>query len=204
MSNQIPQTQALIAASRRQCGSCTLCCKLLAVKDIEKPANVACAHCDPAQRCRIYELRPKSCRLFNCYFLTNPRLREEWRPSKSHIVIVMSPDGLRIAANVDPERPGAWRREPFYSTLKMWARKAAETPGTLGQVLVSVGKHTTVILPDRNVEIGIVEEDEVVLTEGTVGPKGLVLDAYKVKRDDPRAAYLPGAIEQGIGYNPIF
>ena len=193
MSNEfaLPPT-----GSPRQCGSCTLCCKLLAVKDIDKPAGTACAHCDPHDRCGIYDTRPKSCRLFNCYFLTNPKLREEWRPSKSNIVVVVHPDGLRIGAHVDPKRPGAWRREPYYSTLKQWARQAVATPGILGQVLVSIGKHTIVILPDRNVDVGIVEEDEVVITEGKPGREGLLLTAFKVKRDDPRAALVTGTIAQ--------
>ena len=161
-------------------------------------------HCDPDDRCGIYDLRPKSCRLFNCYFLTNLKLREEWRPSRSKIVVVLHPDGLRIGAHVDPTRPGAWRREPYYSTLKRWARQAVATPGILGQVLVSVGKHTIVILPDRNVDVGIVEDDEVVITEGKPGPKGLSLNVFKTRRDDPRAAVLNGAIEQGLGQHGIF
>ena len=189
---------------RRRCGSCTLCCKLLAVQEIQKPAWTLCTKCDEGQGCRIYDARPAQCRLFNCHFLTNSGLREQWRPSKSRIVVVVAADGMRIGAHVDPDRPGAWRREPFYSTLKEWARKAAQTPGLLGQVLVSIGKHTIVILPDRNVDVGSVEDDEVVITEALPGPSGLLLDAFKIKRDDPRAQHILGTIGQKASYGLIF
>ena len=192
------------AVPGRECGTCTLCCRVLGVQEITKPPATLCTHCDEGGGCRIYETRPKQCRLFNCYFLTNPKLREQWRPSKSHIVLVVAPDGTRIGAHVDPERPGAWRREPFYSTLKTWARESVARPGQIGQVLVSIGKQTIVILPDRNVDVGIVESDELVITEGKNGDRGLTFDAFKIKRDDPRAASILGVIEKGAHHSPIF
>ena len=180
----------------RRCGACTLCCKLLRVPQIAKPALTLCGHCTIGQGCGIYETRPNACRLFNCYFLENRRLKEEWRPSKSHIVLVVSPDGQRIGAQVDPERPGAWRRKPFYSQLKAWAREAVARPGGLGQVLVSVGKQTFVILPDRDVDVGLVEADDVVITEGLPGLNGMTFNAFKMKRNDPRAAQMLGTMEK--------
>src|SRR6185436_14463741 len=156
----------MTSVSDRECGTCTLCCKLLAVQEINKPPATLCAHCEEGQGCRIYGTRPKQCRLFNCYFLTNKDLREQWRPSKSRIVLVVTPDRTRIGSHVDPERPGAWRREPFYSTLKKWSREALMRAQQIGQVLVSIGKQTIVIFPDRNVDLCIVESDELVITEG--------------------------------------
>ncbi|HJT42785.1 MAG TPA: hypothetical protein VJ750_04715 [Rhizomicrobium sp.] len=198
--NKIP----VAAVSRRNCGTCTLCCKLLGVQEIRKPAGMMCGQCVEGSGCRIYDSRPRQCRLFNCYFLTNPRLREQWRPSKSRMVIVVSPDGLRLGVFVDPARPGAWRREPFYSTLKEWSRQALATPGVMGQVLVSVGKHTMAILPDRNVDVGLVEEDEVVITEAVPGLTNLSFNAFKLKRDDPRAISILGSIQQRSDSGYIF
>jgi Fe-S-cluster containining protein len=171
----------------RRCGSCTLCCDLLAVPEIAKPALQMCRHCVAGEGCRIYESRPKQCRMFTCHFLENPKLSEEWRPSKSHFVLVVSPDGQRLAVNVDPARPGAWRRKPYYAQLKDWSWAAAAHPRRIGQVLVSVGKQTFVILPDRDVDVGAVEEDEIVVTEGLPGAGGMTFNAFKMKKDDPRA-----------------
>jgi hypothetical protein len=179
----------------RRCGTCTLCCKLLAVQELAKPAHTACTHCIAGQGCQIYDARPKQCRLFNCHFLENPKLAEEWRPSKSHIVLVRSPDGQRVSAQVDPQWPGAWRRKQFYAQLKAWARESVSRPGRLGQVFVIVGKKAIVILPDRDIDVGDVEADEIIITEGRPGPKGMTFNAFKVKRDDPRA----GLISHKVG-----
>ena len=151
--------------------------------DIGKPAGVPCTHCIEGKGCRIYHTRPEECRLFNCRFLHDPSLREEWRPSKSRIVVVVTPDRQRIAAHVDPERPGAWRREPFYSQFKAWARELASQPDRVGQMYVAIGKHTIVILPDRNVDVGIVEDDEIVITKKSYGARGLAYEAIKIKRE---------------------
>ena len=188
----------------RECGTCTQCCKLLAVKEIDKPAGTPCRHCEEGRGCQIYSTRPKACRAFNCYFLTNPKLREEWRPSKSRIVLVVDPDGQCIAAYVDPERPGAWRREPFYSMLKSWAKDALSRPGQMGQVLVCIGKRTFVIFPDRNVDMGEVESDEIVVTRASPGPRGVELQALKMKRNDPQASSIPIAGEMDKGTQKIF
>ena len=194
----------MAAAVTRQCGSCTLCCKILAVQEIEKPPGRLCVHCKEGRGCRIYAERPHSCRSFNCYFLTNPKLREEWRPSKSRIVLVVSPDGLRIGAHIDPERPSAWRREPFCTALKAWAKDALARRERIGQVIVSIGQRTMVIFPDRNVDMGIVESDEVVVTEGRKCPEGTAYEVFKLRRDDPSAAAALGKIEKGARNGPIF
>jgi hypothetical protein len=173
----------------RQCGSCTLCCKVMAVAEIKKPQGQSCVHCT-AGGCGIYNARPDDCRQFHCRFLIEASLKEVWRPSRSKIVLVASPDGNRIAAHVDPARPGAWKREPYYSKLKEWARKAV---AYRGQVFVCIGKRTIVIFPDRDVDVGIVESDEVIVTEERKEPSGTRLNAIKMKLDDPRAAYLSTA-----------
>ncbi len=186
----------------RSCGTCTLCCNLLAVQEIAKPAMTMCNYCTAGLGCHIYDSRPKQCRLFNCHFLENSKLSEDWRPSKSHIVLVVSADGQRIGAHVNPDRPGAWRRKQFYAQLKIWARAAVAQPGRIGQVLVSVGKNTFVILPDRDVDIGIVEADEIVITQGYLDATGMTFDAFKMKKDDPRAAPILRATAQT--YDAIF
>jgi hypothetical protein len=68
----------------RECGDCTLCCTLLGVQDIDKPAQTKCEHeCDSG--CGIYETRPYSCKRFDCLWLK--RLLPVWaRPDKINVV----------------------------------------------------------------------------------------------------------------------
>lgn len=75
--------------SGRQCGACTVCCKILpvATKELKKTANVLCQHCDEGRGCRIYETRPVVCCGFYCEWLLNPQIPATWRPDKSGIFI---------------------------------------------------------------------------------------------------------------------
>ena len=69
-------------AAGRECGTCTACCTVLAIAELQKPARWACSHvaCD---RCGIYERRPQSCRDFNCVWLRGAIAGDEsLRPDK--------------------------------------------------------------------------------------------------------------------------
>ena len=169
----------------RQCGSCTMCCKVMRIDEIGKPAGLWCAQCDVGKGCRIYETRPGECRGFHCAFLRIAELGEAWRPSQSRIVLAVELDGKRLAAYVDHDRPEAWRREPFYSTLKGWA---AMVPANERQIVVFIDRRAIVILPEGDVDLGTIADDEAIVTEVRAGPNGAVASAIKVKQDDPRAA----------------
>ncbi len=52
----------------RSCGDCTACCTVLAVHELGKPMRWACDHVSCAG-CRVYKIRPQSCRDFHCQWL---------------------------------------------------------------------------------------------------------------------------------------
>lgn len=56
------------AKSRRSCGTCSACCTVMGVKELDKPVDTPCSHCAPksSKPCLIYEARPESCRVFWC------------------------------------------------------------------------------------------------------------------------------------------
>jgi hypothetical protein len=70
----------------RKCGSCTLCCTLLPVTTIKKPANTRCMHLC-SRGCRIYQDRPFECRLFLCRWLIDGTAGKLRRPDKTGYVI---------------------------------------------------------------------------------------------------------------------
>ena len=107
-----------------------------------------------------------------------------WRPSNSKIVLAADADHNRIVAHVDPDRPRAWLKDPFYKTLKEWSIAAMPQDG---QVLVCIGRKMIVILPNKDVHLGIVADDEVIVTKQTLMDGRIVYDAFKMKRDDPSA-----------------
>lgn len=104
------------------CDTCTLCCKLLGVDEVESPAGQWCQHCDRAGGgCRIYNKRPDPCRTFECVWLksqTMPTpLNPALRPDRCHVVLTTTKDGTGVVAHVDPGRPDAWQRGPISSLL---------------------------------------------------------------------------------------
>jgi hypothetical protein len=109
----------------RTCGSCSLCCKLFGITELDKPENQWCPHCEPGKRrCTIYPDRPHSCRIFSCIWLVNERFDDRWYPHKCKIVVTMDfdrePPVMMIM--VDPSRRDAWAKEPFASGIKTLAR----------------------------------------------------------------------------------
>jgi hypothetical protein len=84
------------------------------------------------------------------------------RSATAHIIITYDLEGRRLNANADPDFPDAWRQEPYYSQLRQWAATALQRNG---QVVAYVGRHTFVILPDRDVDLGIFTDDDYIFIE---------------------------------------
>ena len=47
------------------------------------------------------------------------------------------------------------------------------------------------VFPDREVDLGVVGEDELIVISERATPFGVELDASKICKDDPRAGALP-------------
>lgn len=106
----------------RQCGQCTLCCKLVPVSEIDKPANKRCAHQRAFKGCAIYASRPLTCRLWSCVWHGDEGSGLS-RPDQSHYVVDPVPDFVTARPDdggpshrfgvvqiwCDPRHPDAWR-----------------------------------------------------------------------------------------------
>ena len=68
--------------SERACGSCSLCCKLLRIEELQKLPGDWCVHVLRGKGCGIYESRPAPCRSFLCYWMLQPKLDDAWRPDR--------------------------------------------------------------------------------------------------------------------------
>jgi hypothetical protein len=134
----------------KPCGGCSLCCKLMGVEAIAKPADIWCRHFAKGVGCAIYAERPGACRAFQCLWSLTDGLGEEWRPDRSKLVLSSDADG-RVIVEVDPATPSAWRREPYHSVFRTWSD--ARKPLPL-QVLVRVNNRILVVFPETEIEIG--------------------------------------------------
>ena len=179
-------SQAAHLQTTRTCDGCTLCCKILGVDELQKPANAWCAHCERTKGCSIYAERPPSCQTFQCLFLAVAAFPEEWRPNRAHFVLVSEPDGRRVSVRCDSQRPDAWRSEPYYSYFKRWSAQRLAQDMLL--LVISAGR-TIVVLPDRDVDFGVLT-DEHILTERRLTPTGIRYEVHSLPASDPRVVAL--------------
>ena len=164
--------------AHRSCGSCGLCCKLLAITELDKPINVWCTHYRQGAGCTIYEQRPEGCRGFYCSWRRRGDLGDEWFPARSRIILYSDETGQRLFAHVDPGFPGAWRAEPYYSQLKRWSQQVAQGR----QVLVRIGERMIAVLPTREIDLGVIRTGDVIRTYPVETANGVEYFAEKVSK----------------------
>jgi hypothetical protein len=174
----------------RSCGTCSLCCKVYSVEELSKPAGKWCIHSVRGGGCGNHANRPHVCRQFYCSWLVDPHLGPEWKPEVSRFVMSANPAYQALTLMVDPGRPLAWKREPYYSVLKKFSEVFFRINNKL---LVNLNGHITVVLPDRDVPIGVIVpgEEIVIWREGS---------AYgaQLRRELERAKTSPGGVSPAV------
>lgn len=144
----------------RQCGDCTLCCKVMAIEQLAKPASSWCQHCRPGHGCLSYATRPDECCDFDCLWLIDDRLDQRWKPKTGidHIAgrhrdplrpwlsrclapgALPQPDPRLGGGGRDTGRHGACHRRPDHDSghtgarIRPWRRprRPADCPGVAG------------------------------------------------------------------------
>ena len=82
----------------KECGECTLCCKLLETHDIPSEIGVYCRHCKNG--CSIYDERPEECRTYQCMWSQMETVADELRPDKCGIIFDRISDDV-ITARIE-------------------------------------------------------------------------------------------------------
>jgi len=169
----------------RSCGVCSLCCKLLPVAELGKPAAQWCVHAVRGGGCGNYADRPATCRQFFCAWRRDPSLGAEWKPDLARFVLSRDSAAQALVVTVDPGMPLSWKRQPYYERLKRMSEQAFRQGR---KVLVSLRGQTTVVLPDRDVPLGAVAPDEIVIWR-----EGMAYGAARRREVDPARAGLDAA-----------
>lgn len=91
-------------------------------------------------------------------------------------------DPPKIVVHVHPDWPRAWEAMPYYGDLRKWSAAAIERGA---QVYVAVGASTTIILPDRHVELGVLEADDLIEVVSVPGADGAKRFVYTRKPGEP-------------------
>ena len=169
----------MVTHIQRTCGTCTMCCKVYRIAALSKPEGRWCSHCAIGQGCRIYDDRPDQCRDFHCIWLQDDGLPQEWKPEISKMVLSIYPSTGFICVQVDPGAPFAWRKEPYFSQLKIMAERLLKDRR---HVLVFVNRDATLIMPTGPVTIGEMSPEDGIAVRETFTDGGKHYIAERVPR----------------------
>lgn len=104
-----------------RCNGCTMCCKMLGIEELQKPAGKWCDHCTAGAGCNVYAARPRSCRTYTCTWLQSQESDTPWpielRPDRCHVVVDYVPALNQHFARVHAYRPDAWRTPAVMKVL---------------------------------------------------------------------------------------
>jgi hypothetical protein len=139
----------------RSCGSCSLCCKVMGIDELDKPAGAWCQHFKAGVGCCIHGSHPPTCQGFRCMWLISPTMPDQVRPDRCKVVLTLEGGDANIVAHADPADPSAWRREPIHGQLRRWAAGYWFKDRT---VWAKVNEHTWLIAPDRDIDLGEIDE----------------------------------------------
>ena len=110
-----------------------------------------------------------------------PELDQTWHPLVSKMMVDQEEEGNRISIHVHPDFPLKWREEPYYSQIKKWSVFAVDHQA---QVIIYVKDRVTVVLPNKEIDLGEVDpEDHIMVGELDV-PVGRDWNAYIRKAKD--------------------
>lgn len=173
----------------RQCGDCQLCCKLLPVRELDKPANTKCSHQKYHAGCAIYKRgMPFSCAAWNCRWLVSDDTHDLSRPDRSHYVIDIMPDHITAENDgvsghievvqiwLDPRYPDA-HRDP---ALRRYLERRAED-NVIGLVRRD-SSDAFVLLPPSMTGGGWIEKG------GTTSPQHTLMDTIAALQNPARIA----------------
>jgi len=140
----------------------------MAITALEKPKGQWCSHCTPGRGCQIYLSKPAECAAFSCVWLQDDRLGPEWKPDKSKIVLVYDGSQNQLVAHIDSNF-GVWQTEPYLGWLREMSAAGRPHGGTV--LVVERGK-TTLIFPERAIDLGVLQADDRIMISVTQGADG--------------------------------
>jgi len=135
---------------RHDCGSCTLCCHLTEVPEIAKPVYHWCEFCKPGSGCTVYDMRPQSCRSFQCHWLKSD-MDDELRPDKCGVLIEDLSQHSLFLALVEQGRPDAWKEPALRQVFSSLSEQ-----GFAVVVSVEGGQRQFVLVPHGKTESEVV------------------------------------------------
>jgi len=136
-----------------RCGSCTLCCRLTAIPELQKPLNTWCHCCEINKGCRVYKTRPQSCRKFECVWYKKRDLLPELRPDRCGVMFEKLFGTNTYLALLSSENSRAWHVPPVKTAILGLLES-----GAVVIVLIGTGTEKHLLLPIGKTEEEVIEE----------------------------------------------
>jgi hypothetical protein len=127
------------------CGSCNLCCLLLDIKSLSKPAHILCWNTGIHGGCKVQESKGRDplldvCAGFACIWLQSQSLdnvslhgSRSMRPDQCHVMFVRDPTDLKLLwVHVDPKHRDSWREPAVANYLDEVLSKGARLKVIIG------------------------------------------------------------------------
>ena len=99
-----------------------MCCIVLEIEELKKPAGPACPNCVAGGGCAVYTTRPQVCRDFECEWLTDRALPRPFRPDRIGTILMEAHDADEYRAVCAPGKPLAWRQPRVFAHLVAGAK----------------------------------------------------------------------------------
>lgn len=122
-------------AAARSCGSCSLCCSVLRVDELKKPAGFDCPQQQGEAGCAIHETRPNVCRSYHCLWLQGG-LEDDERPDQTGGIIDLESTGFGVQLSIREAHLNAFDESPGLQAIAARYREemrvrivAAHEPG---------------------------------------------------------------------------
>lgn len=120
-------------ATHNECGGCRACCTTMPFGGHiinDKPAHNPCPLLDSCTKgCRVYPVRPQSCRDFECEWLISQRVNDkmppEMRPDRCGVIFVKGAEPETIEAHANRR----WEGDPYEGEMVKEHLAALDTYG---------------------------------------------------------------------------
>ncbi len=159
-------------AASRSCGTCSLCCTILRVDELAKPAGRDCVHQRGPEGCGIHATRPPICRAYRCLWLQGG-LEDDERPDRTGGIVDLETTGVGLRLGIRENRPGAFDVSPSLQAIAERFRSSMPVRITDAQDPMDPDRPFRVLLTD-GVEQRVAGDRVEVYREGRlVGSHGL-------------------------------
>lgn len=148
------------------CDDCHLCCDLLLVEELHKPAHTPCEHLVEGQCgggcCGLHEARggpgqPESCAAFVCAWRSSQWLPEPFRWHKDlrpdRVGAVFGPidehNPFLIHLNIDPSRPDSWQNTIVREKIEDFVSRGVEVKMYIGDASTTFSLDSPTVKPSQ-------------------------------------------------------